>query len=83
LLGQQFLKDKMCVQSDPVLMIAAKNFEGPLQRTLAQVRLLLDPVVEEFTEFHHLEDDDHDGDDDEERQTSWGPEDFVDENDGL
>jgi hypothetical protein len=41
------------------------------------------PVVEEFTEFNDLEDEDHDGDDDEERRTSWGPEDDGDENDDL
>lgn len=40
--------------------------------------LLLDPAVEEFTEFHHLGDEDHDGDDNEEGRTSWGPEDDVD-----
>mmetsp|Transcript_32050 Transcript_32050/g.49016 ORF Transcript_32050/g.49016 Transcript_32050/m.49016 type:complete len:271 (-) Transcript_32050:325-1137(-) len=79
LLGQQFLKDKMCVQNDPVFVIATKTFDGPLQRTLAEVRLLLDPAVEEFTEFHDLEDEDHDGDDDEEGRPSWGPEDDVDE----
>ncbi|CAB9519996.1 expressed unknown protein [Seminavis robusta] len=45
-------------------------------RILAEVRLLLDPAVEEFTEFHDLEDEDHD---DEEGRTSWGPEDDVDE----
>eukprot|EP00977_Amphora_coffeiformis_P009433 scaffold2180_cov168-Amphora_coffeaeformis.AAC.7 len=72
----------MCVQNDPVFLIATKTFDGPLQRTLAEVRLLLDPAAEEFTEFHDLEDEDHDGDnDDEERRTSRGPEDDVDEHD--
>ena len=81
LLGQQFLKDKMPVQNDPIFVIATKNFDGQLQRTLAEVRLLLDHAVEEFTEFHDLEDEDHDGDDDEEGRTSWGPDDDVDEYD--
>ena len=51
LLGQQFLKDKMCIQNDPVFLITDKTFDGPLQQTLAEVRLL-DPAVQKFAEFH-------------------------------
>ena len=59
----------MCVQNDPVFLITDKTFDGPLQQTLTEVRLLLDPVVQEFAELHDWDDEDHDGDDAEEGRT--------------
>ena len=79
LLGQLFLKDKLCIQSDPVFVIAEKDFEGPIQATLARVQRLVAHSVENFDEFHDLEDDDHDGDDNEEKRRSWGDDDDIDE----
>ena len=79
LLGQIFLKDKLCIQSDPVFVIAEKDFDGPIQAMLAHVQRLITPNVENFDEFHDLEDDDHGGDDNEEKRRSWGDDDYIDE----
>ena len=81
LLGQLFLKDKLCIQSDPVFLIAEKNFDGgAIQATLAQVQRIVAPMLENFEEFHDLEDDDHDGDDNEEKRRSWGDDDIDEPN---
>ncbi|KAL3908831.1 MAG: hypothetical protein SGILL_008330 [Bacillariaceae sp.] len=80
LLGQLFLKDKLCIQSDPVFLIAEKNFDGEIQATLAQVQRMVAPMLESFEEFHDVEDDDHNGDDDEEKRRSWGDDDIDEPN---
>ena len=80
LIGQQFRKDKMGIQNDPVFVIARRNFDGELPRTLDEVCLVLNPAAEDFAEFHDLEDQDNNGGDDKEVGTFWwGPEDDVDE----
>merc|ERR1712008_357092 len=63
LLGQQFLKDKMCIQCDPVFIVVRNDFDGQLQDTLLQVQRIISPAVEQFQGFHDLEDEDHEGDD--------------------
>ena len=32
LIGEQFRKDQMCIQNDPVFVIATRDFDGELQR---------------------------------------------------
>ena len=44
----------MCIQNDPVFVIAIKTFDNQMQRTLTKIYLLLDHAVEDFTKFQYL-----------------------------